>query len=210
MHQRSGLDRRGSAKDAKGAVPQRCIVSMGLPSIERVGDRPRRAAKARTAGYVCAHSQACQGAFGVTRPRKGGAVLGLADVVGASGSCEAGLAATTAGSGSGTRWPGQRRTCGGEPRQQPRLNSRKSNASRRGPCVGQTGAAGTPCSNGWRSSTVEWHRMQTHSGVQRPECLECTGAKCICRSGNSCQAASDAALAESAKNNLGQQQNGRM
>ena len=33
------------------------------------GDRPRHAAKARTASYVCAHSQSCQGGLGVTRLR---------------------------------------------------------------------------------------------------------------------------------------------
>ena len=33
------------------------------------GDRPRHAAKARTASYVCAHSPSCQGGLGVTRLR---------------------------------------------------------------------------------------------------------------------------------------------
>ena len=37
MHQSSGLHRRGLAKNVKGALPQRCIISMGMPSIKRIG-----------------------------------------------------------------------------------------------------------------------------------------------------------------------------
>ena len=213
VHQSSGLHRRGLAKNVKGALPQRCIISMGMPSIKRIGVKATdRGMQQSTNSQLCVRPLAIvSGGPWRDQAALGGAAPWFAEVVGASGSCEAGLAATTADSGSRMRWPGQGRTSGGEPRQQtqPRLNSRKSSASRRGPCVEHTGAAGTPCSNGWFSSTVELHRMQTHSGVQRPDCLECTGAQCICRSGNSSQAASDAALAESARNNLGQQ-NGRM
>ena len=83
------------------------------------------------------------------------------------------------------------RTCGGEPRQQthPQLYSRMSTASFRG-----ARHLGTACKRGWFSS-----------GAPRPLRRSWVGAECIWRSGNSCQAASDAACAESAKKMRGQQ-----
>ena len=153
MHQRGGLHRRGSPKDVKSALPQRCIMSMGLPSSERIG------VKATSRGMQQRHEQpamcapACERAGRTWQDQAAGAgaAAGPTDVVGA---CKAGSAATAAGPRSGTRWPAWGGTSGGS---QPRLNSRKSNASRQGPWVRQTGAVGMRCSNDtahppWRCS----------------------------------------------------------
>ena len=119
---------------------------------------------------------------------------------GAAGGPASGGVAGGGASGRGTRWPGHERTCGGDPRQQthPRLFSRKSSASRRGPWVEQTGGEGTAL-----------QRRQTHSGAHFPVCRERVGAQCMWRSGSSCQAASDMACTESTSISRGQQ-TGRM
>ena len=110
----------------------------------------------------------CAGASGrpsLHQAAAAGTAVEPACVGGAGGPKEVNCAAASGASAGGMRWPGHGRTSGGNPRQHthPWLDSRKSSASRRGPCAGHTGGAGTSCSNGWCSSTIALHQTPTRA-----------------------------------------------
>ena len=125
--QAGGLWRRTSRARCHTAVHnQHALAKQRAHRSE--GDQPRHATKARTAGYVRANLRACRGGLGRSRlrwPVQRGQLMLWA----------------RAKQGRPQRWERDalaregENFWGGDPRQQtqPRLNSRKSNASRRGP-----------------------------------------------------------------------------